>query len=990
MTYRKVVSSFPRFRTRPTLADAVPVPRLWEIFELRDRYDPLLRYAHGGTGKAWLLWHAGYLEAFGQHPPFGAIPGRVIEVLPKALGIALPAMLFPDRKPTFYAHADKVRRVLGYRKFTVTARSAVAESLAQAAARNDDPGHLLRFLDERLKAEKIVRPAASRLERLVESARTSAQQKTIAGVLEALAPEQFQKLDGLREPRVSRKESVLGWLKSPILNSKPPVLLDVLARIAFIRSFELEARAFNRIHADMKRRIARHVQRASLDTLFDDFPVPKRRAYLACYLDERLRALIDAAIEVFDDLVQGIRRRSESEVMSRNRTRARSMNDKLRMFRTIGTVLLDRSVSDAAVRSTIFERVPPDALEHALAETDEMVRPADFNCFDHMRARHSYLRKFLVPFLAGTALDATEEGRPVLDAAAWLVRAGGGRRRSPDGAPLDFVPAAWRPYVCPSDGQLDLRSYDVCLMEALQQGLQSGQIWAVGGRRYGFVEDLLLPRASWSEQADTYHHQLGLPRECDAWLEDQFSRLSSLLAQVNAGFRGDPSLYVEGHRLHIRAPEANEASDRILRLHEFVASTWTDVELPELLLEVNGWLGFVDMFRTLSGHRGRSADFKKALLLTLIMEACNLGMTKVASLAPWANPRLVRRIREQYFYEDSFRTLMDEVVKAFHGLPIAHVLGDESVSMSDGLRVATRVQTVRAAYQPAHLAPGERGLVFYTHVSHQGPAFGAQVIGKERDATYVLDAILHILSELPIREHYTDTHGFTEIVFALSQLFGIDFCPRIKVMHEQQLYRAPGTVVEGPLAGHFKGTIDAELIARHWPDVVRILASIKSGATSAVLLCQRLSSYAQQNPMYQALRELGRLFKTCFILRYYAEPDLRRRIHAGMNRVEHFNALCRHLFYGRLGQNWERELEEQTNRASALAIVASMAALRNAVYMTAAVKRARTEGLDFKAEDLWHVSPYAYEHVIPYGRYVFNLKRRRGRDLFDAAQQRTF
>jgi TnpA family transposase len=47
-----------------------------------------------------------------------------------------------------------------------------------------------------------------------------------------------------------------------------------------------------------------------------------------------------------------------------------------------------------------------------------------------------------------------------------------------------------------------------------------------------------------------------------------------------------------------------------------------------------------------------------------------------------------------------------------------------------------------------------------------------------RDATYVLDAILDTETELPILEHTTDTAGYTELVFALFDLLGMQFAPR--------------------------------------------------------------------------------------------------------------------------------------------------------------------------------------------------------------------
>jgi TnpA family transposase len=42
-----------------------------------------------------------------------------------------------------------------------------------------------------------------------------------------------------------------------------------------------------------------------------------------------------------------------------------------------------------------------------------------------------------------------------------------------------------------------------------------------------------------------------------------------------------------------------------------------------------------------------------------------------------------------------------------------------------------------------------------------------------------LDGLLYHESELQIEEHYTDTSGFTDHVFALMQLLGFKFAPRM-------------------------------------------------------------------------------------------------------------------------------------------------------------------------------------------------------------------
>ena len=62
-------------------------------------------------------------------------------------------------------------------------------------------------------------------------------------------------------------------------------------------------------------------------------------------------------------------------------------------------------------------------------------------------------------------------------------------------------------------------------------------------------------------------------------------------------------------------------------------------------------------------------------------------------------------------------------------------------------------------------------VTFYTHISDQYSPFYTKVINSTvRDATHVLDGLLYHETDLSITEHYTDTAGFTDHVFALCHL----------------------------------------------------------------------------------------------------------------------------------------------------------------------------------------------------------------------------
>ena len=65
---------------------------------------------------------------------------------------------------------------------------------------------------------------------------------------------------------------------------------------------------------------------------------------------------------------------------------------------------------------------------------------------------------------------------------------------------------------------------------------------------------------------------------------------------------------------------------------------------------------------------------------------------------------------------------------------------------------------------------------------------------------------------------------------------------------------------------------------------------------------RELGAYRGQNGLALALRELGRLERGIFILGWLQSQDLRRLTTAGLNKSEAKNALCRPVFFNRLGE----------------------------------------------------------------------------------------
>lgn len=269
------------------------------------------------------------------------------------------------------------------------------------------------------------------------------------------------------------------------------------------------------------------------------------------------------------------------------------------------------------------------------------------------------------------------------------------------------------------------------------------------------------------------------------------------------------------------------------------------------------------------------------------------------------------------------------------------------------------------------------GVNVYTHISDQYAPFHIKVItAPVRDATHVLDGLLYHESDLRIEEHYTDTSGFTDHVFALCPFLGCRFAPRIRDLPEKKLY-VPDRPKDYPTLSSFIGEkVNTKLILAQWPEILRLVTSIKHGTVTASLIMRKLASYPRQNSLALALRELGRIERTLFTLTWLLDPALRQRVTAGLNKGEARNTLARAVCFHRLGQLRDRTYEFQRHRASGLNLVVATIILWNTVYLARAVSALRKQGRTIDDGLLPHVAPVHWNHINLTGDYTWRQNKR--------------
>jgi TnpA family transposase len=139
------------------------------------------------------------------------------------------------------------------------------------------------------------------------------------------------------------------------------------------------------------------------------------------------------------------------------------------------------------------------------------------------------------------------------------------------------------------------------------------------------------------------------------------------------------------------------------------------------------------------------------LLTTILADAINLGLTKMAESCPGPTPSWPGCKPGTSATKPG--AALAELVNAQFRHPFAGHWGDGTTSSSDG----QNFRTGSKAESTGHINPkygSSPGRTFYTHISDQYAPFHTKVVNVGvRDSTYVLDGLLYHESDLRIEEH---------------------------------------------------------------------------------------------------------------------------------------------------------------------------------------------------------------------------------------------
>lgn len=879
----------------------------------------------------------------------------------------------PEREATFSDQRKNILRHLGFTKYSEAAQTKLRKWLEQYARQGLLPNELFLRAERYLLSERVTLPGPTVLERLIISVCADVHEQVFESLCDRLSPELRQSIDALLVVPPGDQRSPFYLLKAYPPSATVSSLKDYLARYQSLLDTgidKIEAHFVDPAFGDYLYRIARRYTARDLKRFRDQ----KRYAMMICFLLETRKLLLDHLVKMHDNYIMDLVRHCKRGHEQKHR------EFRLRQKKAIDTMLeatqwmLDWPEDRPIHKRDLWHRVDEEQLHESLNDLNIFKRLEERGYGDMLVARYPSLRKYFAGFVQ-LPFKVKSGSEPLLRAINLVRKMDAGDiKKLPGNAPTAFVPKELRRSLKGKDGKLSRNAWEVGLAIAMKDALRSGDLFLPKSKQHVSFWDLMLDQPRWQDTRETAYEDLQQPFP-DAVKGTLVLQFHQSVHEANRRFGLDNFATIEDGRLRLKRDDKAEIPEEVTRLQKVIDSSMPSIRIEQLLVEVDRETNFSRHFIPEQQHQSRPKQFYKTLISALISQATNLGVVSMSASVKGISVDMLRHVLQFYIREETLNAASAEIVNQHHKLPFSAVHGTGTLSSSDAQRFKIRADSLLAAYYPRYYGYYEKAIGIYTHVSDQYSVYSTKAIScNPREALFVLDGILENNTILKIQEHTTDTHGYTEIIFALCYLLGYYFMPRIRDLKDQQLYRVDRNADHGVFTPLLNKTADLDIVEEQWDEMIHVAQSLKERTAPANVIVQRLTSSYPSDRLAKAFTNLGRIIKTEYILRYLTDQPLRRTVQLQLNKGEYRHNLPRWVFFANQGEFTTGDYPEIMNKASALSLVSNAILYWNTSRISRIVDSLREQGETVDDETLRHISLLPYKHVLPNGTYFVEDK----------------
>lgn len=925
------------------------------------------------------------LQRLGTFMALSETPRQIIEHIGADLGVrALSKAECQryDQSGSRTQHLRLIRAFVGIHAFEVGNHDWLLGVALQAAATKQELTDIINVMIEELAHHRFELPTFAFLLRMATLARTTYNNQAYKEIVGHLNPVLRERLDRLLDMKGGKSR----WdqLKR---EPKQPSVREVASFLQHIQELVALEDGLPKIDSLSMPKRAQFVTEARALDIADmrSLKADKRYALTVLLVQAQLQKAMDDIAEIFIKSVRNMHHVAEERLRAYQLEHADQTERLIGQFREVlSAYQLDGSEPEKIAR--IHDLLDGDP-EPWIVKCDEHLAYAGNNYFPFMLQPYRVKRPLLFQCLDALALRSSSQDDAVLRALEWMRRFRSSHKESLlisadelAGLSLSWIPDRWTKLIFaaeqPSgkDRMVNRKYFELCVFTEVMQDLKSGDLYAEHSDQYDDYRNHL---ASWEEcgrEIVHYGELVGLPMDSAKFVDHLESELKAIARQVDDRFPDNEHVDIGESGLVIRRNERQQPPANLDLIDQAVTEQMEAKSILDILTETEQWLDLHCQFGPLSGFEAKIDDPRKRFISTLFCYGCNLGPTQTARSVKGLSRKQVAWLNLRHVTEERLDRAMTKVINSYNRFALPRYWGTGKHVSADGTKWNVYEENLLSEY---HIRYGGYGGIGYYHVSDMYIALFSRFIPcGAYEAVHILDPLMTNESDIQPDTVHGDTQAQSATVFGLAYLLGISLMPRIRNIKQLTFFRPDRTEQYSHIYGLFRGSIDWELIERHQPDMLRVAISIKLGKITPSMILRRLGTYSRKNKLYFAFRELGRVVRTQFLLKYINDVELRRTIHAATNKSEEFNNFTKWLFFGGEGIIAENLRHEQRKVIKYNQLVANMVILHNVQWMSKTLKQMQLQGFPIDEHVLKGLSPYRTNHINRFGDYTLDLNKK--------------
>ena len=425
---------------------------------------------------------------------------------------------------------------------------------------------------------------------------------------------------------------------------------------------------------------------------------------------------------------------------------------------------------------------------------------------------------------------------------------------------------------------------------------------------------------------------------------------------------------VKDGRLYIQRPQRSLTKREDIqhrKRHEEMIARFRIVSIPEVILRVHQSTGFLDELKLEkpAPHRIKNEERIRSITGVLIALGMNIGIRETASVIGYGQSvGRIQNILNNYMTKENLESALGCLIKRWDDRKMGVQWGPGRLVSVDGRVIGAFQNNLLSRY---HYRKGKSGMTVYWFRRDDGIATRVKPLGnQEWESWHILDELLHPLAGQNLLSSCGDTQGQFLALWGLAEILGKEILARFRRPSRVLLFKQ-----SAKNRANLKNlrTIRWDILERGLPSIFRLADAIRSGQIRASEVLRRWHLYDENGcDVAEALRELGKVARTEFMLGYAQDKDLQCKIRDACNDAEAWNSFHEAIFWGNGGKLRSNDPIRQEEILLALSLLMNSIVFYNVEFYGDELKKSRAR------------TPVVWDHVQVLGKYQFKRSWFRG------------